>query len=306
MPRLLLADDNPTNRRVVELTFAMEEMDVVAFSDGESALEYLRRGSADVALVDLSLPGMDGYSVCRNLKSDARTAHISVLLLVGRFDEFDQELAEQVGYSGHLTKPFQTNDLVEMVDRALEESRSAKQCQEPTIDSSEHSGVADVDSPSGQESRERLFEIPFSEAVRPVVFALKSYQCRPHPSALSRVIVDATQRLPTPTVDPEAADDEVPPRDEADSVAPEPPTFKDEVIDEPLEDESLEVEAAEPFGEEVRPASSDREEAHGTELSEEQMRAVLGRLNEKLPDVVRAILQEEDDTTTEKSSPPTP
>lgn len=119
-PKLLLADDSVTIRKVVELTFADEGIDVTTVADAESAMLRFVEIHPDIVLVDVGLDGTSGYQICEMIKLDEATSHIPVLLLVGSFEPFDQDEAERVGADGFLTKPFHSiRDLVARVDDLL-------------------------------------------------------------------------------------------------------------------------------------------------------------------------------------------
>jgi CheY-like chemotaxis protein len=106
--RLLLADDSVTIRKVIDLTFADEGIDVVAVADGDSAIDRVSDSRPDLVLADVHMPGLDGYQVCELIKSNADTKEIPVVLLVGSFEPFDEAEAARVGADAHLTKPFQS------------------------------------------------------------------------------------------------------------------------------------------------------------------------------------------------------
>ncbi len=124
MVRLVLADDNLTIQKVVELSFAEDDIEVHSFAEGESALEYLRNQPTDVLLADVAVPLIDGYDLCRKVKRNPNTAHIAVVLLAGTFDPFDTKRAERAGCDGSLIKPFETSELVDLVKRLLGSSPS--------------------------------------------------------------------------------------------------------------------------------------------------------------------------------------
>src|SRR5687767_128008 len=105
MPKLLLADDSVTIRKVVELTFADEGIEVIAAADGDMAMQRFVESRPDIVLVDVEMPGQNGYKICELIKQDEETRHIPVLLLVGSFEPFDQTEAERVEADGFLTKP---------------------------------------------------------------------------------------------------------------------------------------------------------------------------------------------------------
>lgn len=119
-PKLLLADDSITIRKVVELTFAEEGIDVTAVGSGEEAMQKFVEAQPDIVLVDVNMPEPTGYFICEMIKQDESTRHIPVLLLVGSFEPFDQDLAERVGADGFMVKPFQSiRELVGKVNELL-------------------------------------------------------------------------------------------------------------------------------------------------------------------------------------------
>ena len=144
--RILLADDSVTIRKVIDLTFADEEIDVVAVADGDSAIDRVSDAKPDVVLADVHMPGLNGYQVCELIKSNADTKDIPVVLLVGSFEPFDEAEAARVGADAHLTKPFQSIKV--LVDKVSELMQRA----DPTADDSVPTEGAEAAIPStGQE-----------------------------------------------------------------------------------------------------------------------------------------------------------
>jgi len=106
--KLLLADDSVTIQKVIDLTFADEGVQVVAFGNGREAIENIEEIAPDVVLADVFMPLMNGYEVCRYIKENEKLKHIPVMLLVGSFEPFDEAEARRVGADDTLTKPFQS------------------------------------------------------------------------------------------------------------------------------------------------------------------------------------------------------
>jgi CheY-like chemotaxis protein len=106
--KLLLADDSLTIQKVIELTFADEGVRVVAFGNGDEALQNLEELAPDIVLADVFMPGTNGYELCEHIKQNERLKHIPVMLLVGSFEPFDEAEARRVGADDTLTKPFQS------------------------------------------------------------------------------------------------------------------------------------------------------------------------------------------------------
>jgi len=119
---LLLADDSVTIQRVIELTFADEDISVVAFSDGEHAIASLSHTPPDIVLADIGMPGRSGYEVARHIKQTPALWHIPVLLLTGAFEPVDQAKLAEVGCDGVLTKPFEPQFVISRVKELLAKS----------------------------------------------------------------------------------------------------------------------------------------------------------------------------------------
>jgi len=124
--RLLVADDSVTIQRVVALTLAGEDVQIDTAADGERALELVTDGKYDLVLADVTMPKLSGYDVCARIKQNPDLSHVPVVLMVGTFESFDKAEAGRVGSDGHLTKPFDTNELIEtfrtLVNRAKPEA----------------------------------------------------------------------------------------------------------------------------------------------------------------------------------------
>jgi CheY-like chemotaxis protein len=114
---ILLADDSLTIQKVVELTFADTEYEVVAVSSGDELLQRLPETRPDLVICDVIMPGRDGYEVCQEIKSSPDFLHLPVILLTGTFEPFDRDRAIAVGCSEIITKPFEAKKLVDAVER---------------------------------------------------------------------------------------------------------------------------------------------------------------------------------------------
>lgn len=126
MPKkLLLADDSVTIQRVIELTFADEDIQVVAVGDGQQAIARIDADRPDVVLADIGMPERDGYEVAAHVKSRPETAHIPVLLLTGAFEPVDEARARASGCDGVLVKPFEPQMVIHRVKDLLAGHRPA-------------------------------------------------------------------------------------------------------------------------------------------------------------------------------------
>jgi CheY-like chemotaxis protein len=125
MPKtLLLADDSVTIQRVIELTFAHEDVRVVSVSDGRRAVQWIDAERPDIVLVDVEVPEVDGYAVATHIKSSPSLKHIPVVLLAGAFEPVDENKAREAGCDDILVKPFEPQQLISRVRDLLDRSRN--------------------------------------------------------------------------------------------------------------------------------------------------------------------------------------
>ena len=117
--KLLLADDSVTIQRVIELTFADEDVQVIAVGDGKKAIASIQADRPDIVLADVGMPERDGYEVAAFIKGTAELAHIPVLLLTGAFEPIDETRARAVGCDGVLVKPFEPQMVISRVKDLL-------------------------------------------------------------------------------------------------------------------------------------------------------------------------------------------
>jgi CheY-like chemotaxis protein len=116
---LLLADDSVTIQRVIELTFADEDIDVVAVSDGDQAIARLDSMPPDIVLVDVGMPGKSGYDVAGHVKHTPHLSHIPVVSSQARFGPVDEVRANALGCDGVLAKPFEPQMVISRVKALL-------------------------------------------------------------------------------------------------------------------------------------------------------------------------------------------
>jgi len=144
--KLLLADDSVTIQKVVNLTFAAEDVLIESVTDGDQALEKAGATRPDIVLADVFMPGRNGYQVCEAIKADPELAGTPVVLLVGTFEPFDELEASRVKCDAYLTKPFDTSELIQIV-RSLVEKRNSKAevgMQESAVPEAAVSGVIGI------------------------------------------------------------------------------------------------------------------------------------------------------------------
>ena len=118
-PVVLLADDSPTISKVVTHTLRRHGIDVVTVPDGPAALAALPVVRPQLVLLDIVLPGLDGYRVCRALRELPEYRQVPVVILSGKDGPIDRLRGRLAGARAHLGKPFEPLELVEVVRAQL-------------------------------------------------------------------------------------------------------------------------------------------------------------------------------------------
>jgi CheY-like chemotaxis protein len=120
---VLIVEDNPMNRKLARNALRSRGFEVLEATTGEEALTLLSRRVADLVLMDLQLPDMDGLEVTRRLKADERTAALPVVALTAHVREVDEQRALEAGCIGYITKPIRLAQFPEQVASCLEQVR---------------------------------------------------------------------------------------------------------------------------------------------------------------------------------------
>lgn len=116
--RVLIAEDEANIVESLSFILQREGFEVASVADGEAALAAMRNGHPpQLLLLDVMLPRYNGFEVLKALKSDARLAHIPVLVLTAKAQAHDRALATEIGADAYITKPFSNRELVEVVRR---------------------------------------------------------------------------------------------------------------------------------------------------------------------------------------------
>ena len=102
---LLIVDDVPANTMILGKVLGAAH-DILLASSGEEALEIVRRQRPDLVLLDVMMPDMDGYTVCRILKADPATRDIPIIFITAMSDEENEEIGLTIGAIDYVTKPF--------------------------------------------------------------------------------------------------------------------------------------------------------------------------------------------------------
>lgn len=230
--KLLLADDSVTIQRVIELTFADEDIQVHAVGDGRAAIEHIQRDRPDIVLADVGMPERDGYEVAAFLKSTPETAHIPVLLLTGAFEPVDEARARSVGAAGVLVKPFEPQVVISRVKDLLSGRQPDGMWAKPAAQSPVRPATAVVAPGEPGTALEDYFdrldaafaslETAAAPAPSPVPQAAMPVAGGDIAEDLAGLMPDAPQRA-AQTAEPAAAPSVTPPAPAAPAPAPAPP-----------------------------------------------------------------------------------
>jgi len=120
--KVLIADDSPTIQKFISLALADEDISIESVSDGEQAVERVKSSRPELVMADILMPGINGYEICSRIKEDPELVGTQVILMAGTFESFDEEAAKRAGCDAHLTKPFDTSELIQLVHSLMPDS----------------------------------------------------------------------------------------------------------------------------------------------------------------------------------------
>jgi len=121
MPELILiVDDNPTNLKLASEVLEFEGFKVLRAVDAEGAQLLLAQSTPDLILLDIALPGMDGLTLTRKLKSNSQFRHVPIIALTAFAMKGDDQRAFAAGCDGYITKPIDTRELPRRVRNLLQ------------------------------------------------------------------------------------------------------------------------------------------------------------------------------------------
>ena len=118
--KALIIDDELSIITLVSSRLRINGYEVISARDGQEGLEKVRSEKPDIILLDLMLPKLDGYKVCRMLKFDEKYKHIPIVIFTARTQESDEKLGFEVGADAYVTKPFKPEVLIEKMHELLQ------------------------------------------------------------------------------------------------------------------------------------------------------------------------------------------
>lgn len=117
--RVLLVEDEEKMRELIKISFKKENFETIEASDGKQALDLFKKTQVDIVILDIMLPEIDGWTVCREIR---RTSNVPIMLLTARGEEFDKLFGFELGADDYLVKPFSPKELIARVKALLRRS----------------------------------------------------------------------------------------------------------------------------------------------------------------------------------------
>lgn len=119
MSTVMVVDDSVTLREMIADLLKSRGLNVTVASDGVEALEQIKVNCPDLVVLDIVMPRMNGYEVCRRLKSDPKTVKVPVVMCSSKSEEFDRYWGMKQGADAYIAKPFHPQELVGTIKQLL-------------------------------------------------------------------------------------------------------------------------------------------------------------------------------------------
>jgi twitching motility two-component system response regulator PilG len=117
--KILIVEDEESLLKLESILLTSKGYQVEGVADGLAALEAVKNHEPDLVLLDIMLPEIDGFEVCRRIKEDPSTKHIPVIMLTAKKSREDMARGEQVGADWYITKPFKSAMVIETIQRFI-------------------------------------------------------------------------------------------------------------------------------------------------------------------------------------------
>jgi len=118
--KILVVDDETELLQALTIRLKASGYEVITAQDGQEGLEKARASNPDLIVLDILMPKMDGYEVCRLLKFDEKYKSIPIIMLTAKVQDADRALGEKVGANDYINKPFDTTDLIEKIKQHIQ------------------------------------------------------------------------------------------------------------------------------------------------------------------------------------------
>jgi twitching motility two-component system response regulator PilH len=119
MPRVLIVDDSPTEMHVMKTMLEKNGFDILTAESGEAGIETAKSEKPDLILMDVVMPGLNGFQATRQLTNDSATANIPIIIVTTKNQETDRAWGMRQGAKDYLTKPVEESQLVDKINQYL-------------------------------------------------------------------------------------------------------------------------------------------------------------------------------------------
>lgn len=137
--KLLVVDDDPNICDLIEIYFTKEGFDVKSVMEGDKALPVIRDFEPDIILLDLMLPGMDGYDICREVRKES---DVPIIMLTARGETLDKVVGLELGADDYVSKPFETKELIARVKAVLRRTDNEEKQDKEELERVEYPGLS--------------------------------------------------------------------------------------------------------------------------------------------------------------------
>ena len=120
--KILVVDDSPTARELIIDALKSKKLQILTAANGEEAISKAESEAPDLILLDVVMPGQNGFQVCRQLKTSNRTKDIKVILVTSKNQKSDRFWGLKQGADDYLVKPFEKSELIKCIDSYLQDS----------------------------------------------------------------------------------------------------------------------------------------------------------------------------------------
>jgi twitching motility two-component system response regulator PilH len=120
MVKVLIVDDSMTQRQLMSSVLERVGLTVIVATDGVEAWEQIQRIQPDIVVLDIIMPRMNGYEVCRKIKTDPAMQNTPVVMCSSKVEEFDRYWGMKQGADAYLAKPFQPKELLSTIQKLLQ------------------------------------------------------------------------------------------------------------------------------------------------------------------------------------------
>jgi twitching motility two-component system response regulator PilH len=122
MSKVLVVEDSPPQREMISSLLKGSGLNVTSAGDGLEALAQIQQDCPDIVVLDIVMPRMNGYELCRRLKDDPKTKELPVVMCSTKGEEFDRYWGMRQGANAYIAKPFQPQELISTVKKLLRNS----------------------------------------------------------------------------------------------------------------------------------------------------------------------------------------